>query len=252
MNRTISILTGVAFVLGLCAVAALAQDGAPKVVNGGVLNGKAVSLPKPVYPEAARNAGISAAIAVDILIDETGAVISADADPYDQRERRDVDGNKLEPVEADASLREAAENAACQARFSPTLLDGQPVQVKGRIVYNFLTDKLTAEKLTVVGGPRTATGGVLNGKAVDLSAPAYPAAARAVNAQGTVVVQILIGEAGSVLDAAAVSGHPLLRAASEKAAREAKFEPTYLDGKPIKVSGVLTYNFVLPKKEDQP
>ena len=74
------------------------------------------------------------------------------------------------------------------------------------------------------------SGGVLNGRATELPAPGYPAAAKAVRAEGTVVIQILIDEAGTVIDAAAVSGHPLLRAAAEKAARDAKFEPTYLNG----------------------
>ena len=88
-------------------------------------------------------------------------------------------------------------------------------------------------------------GGVINGKAVSKPQPAYPPAARAARAQGTVNVQVKIDETGSVVSAAAVSGHPLLRAAAVAAARQAKFSPTLLSGKPVKVTGVLTYNFVL-------
>lgn len=87
-------------------------------------------------------------------------------------------------------------------------------------------------------------GGVLNGKAVALPKPAYPPIARAVHASGTVVVQVLIDEEGNVIAARAVSGHPLLQAASVSAAREAKFSPTRLEGDPVKVSGVIEYNFV--------
>ncbi|MDQ3130264.1 MAG: energy transducer TonB [Acidobacteriota bacterium] len=88
------------------------------------------------------------------------------------------------------------------------------------------------------------SGGVLNGKAKTLAKPAYPAAARAVNAEGSVSVQVLIDEEGNVASAAAVSGHPLLRRAAEQAALESKFAPTMLSGQPVKVSGVIVYNFV--------
>ena len=84
----------------------------------------------------------------------------------------------------------------------------------------------------------------MNGKATSLPKPAYPAAAKAVRAGGAVSVQVLIGENGSVISASAVSGHPLLRAAAEGAARGARFSPTLLSGQPVKVSGVITYNFV--------
>ncbi len=92
--------------------------------------------------------------------------------------------------------------------------------------------------------PKTVSGGVLNGKATSLPKPAYPAAARAVQASGSVSVQVLISESGSVISASAVSGHPLLRAAAVAAARGAHFSPTLLSGQAVKVSGVITYNFV--------
>lgn len=88
------------------------------------------------------------------------------------------------------------------------------------------------------------SGGVLNGKAITLPKPPYPAAAKAVKASGTVVVQVVIDEQGNVVTATAVSGHPLLRAAAATAARGAKFSPTKLSGTPVKVSGVITYNFI--------
>jgi TonB family protein len=86
--------------------------------------------------------------------------------------------------------------------------------------------------------------GVVNGLASNLAKPSYPAAAKAVRASGVVSIQVLIDEEGNVVSANAVSGHPLLRAASEKAAREAKFYPTLLCGQKVKVSGIITYNFV--------
>lgn len=92
--------------------------------------------------------------------------------------------------------------------------------------------------------PKTISGGVLNGKATSLPKPPYPPAARAVRASGAVSVQVLIDEEGRVVSASAVSGHPLLRAAAVSAARGARFSPTQLSGQPVKVNGVITYNFV--------
>jgi TonB family protein len=88
------------------------------------------------------------------------------------------------------------------------------------------------------------SGGVLNGKATSLPKPAYPAAAKAVRAGGSVSVQVTIDENGSVISANATSGHPLLRGAAESAARGARFSPTLLSGQKVKVTGVITYNFV--------
>ena len=94
--------------------------------------------------------------------------------------------------------------------------------------------------------PKQISGGVLNGKAISLPKPPYPPAAKAVRAAGSVSVQVLIDENGNVVSASPVSGHPLLRAAAAAAARGAKFSPTKLSGQPVKVSGVITYNFVAP------
>jgi protein TonB len=88
------------------------------------------------------------------------------------------------------------------------------------------------------------SGGVLNGKAISLPKPAYPPIARAAHAAGTVVVQVLIDENGNVVSAHAVSGHPLLQAVAVGAARQARFSPTKLSGQPVKVTGVIQYNFV--------
>ncbi|MFZ1700841.1 MAG: TonB family protein [Pyrinomonadaceae bacterium] len=85
--------------------------------------------------------------------------------------------------------------------------------------------------------------GVLNGTATSLPKPAYSAAAKAVSAQGRVNVQVMIDESGKVISANAVSGHVLLRSAAEDAARRARFTPTLLSDIPVKVTGVITYNF---------
>lgn len=94
-------------------------------------------------------------------------------------------------------------------------------------------------------GGKMVSGGVLNGKAKSKPEPPYPAIAKAAKARGTVTVHVIVDEAGRVTTARAIGGHPLLQQAAVAAAKQATFEPTKLSGKPVKVSGVLTYNFVL-------
>jgi len=89
------------------------------------------------------------------------------------------------------------------------------------------------------------SGGLLNSKAISLPKPVYPAVAKAAKASGTVVVQVLVDENGNVVSARAVSGHPLLQQAAVAAARNAKFAPTKLGGKPVKVSGTINYTFTV-------
>lgn len=91
--------------------------------------------------------------------------------------------------------------------------------------------------------PKTISGGVLNGKAISLPKPAYPPVAKAAKASGSVNVQVTVDEKGNVVSASVVSGHPLLRASAQAAAYRAKFSPTLLSGKPVRVTGIILYNF---------
>ncbi len=88
-------------------------------------------------------------------------------------------------------------------------------------------------------------GGVLNGKAIKKPAPSYPEEARANRVQGNVTVRILVNEKGSVVDACAIEGPRLLLQPSENAAYQTVFSPTLLMGQPVKVSGLITFNYTL-------
>jgi Ca-activated chloride channel homolog len=89
-------------------------------ISGGVLNGKAVSLPKPEYPTTAKSAGAQGRVVVELTIDKAGKVVKA----------RALSGHPL--------LQKAAVAAALQARFSPTILSGEPVSITGTISYSFV------------------------------------------------------------------------------------------------------------------
>src|SRR5207237_2293568 len=101
------------------------------------------------------------------------------------------------------------------------------------------------------GRPQTPTGPlplpsyVLSGKAISKPAPPYPIIAKQAHIQGPVAVQIVIDEQGRVISAKATSGHPLLQGAAVQAAYQARFTPTTLNGQAVKVTGSITYNFVL-------
>ena len=93
--------------------------------------------------------------------------------------------------------------------------------------------------------PRTISKGPITGLALLLPKPPYPPIAKQAGAHGPVNVQVLIDETGKVISAKAVSGNPLLMHAAQQAAYGARFSPTKLGDQAVKVSGVITYNFVL-------
>ena len=91
----------------------------PEMVQGGLLNSKAIELPEPEYPEDAKKARAGGRVIVSVIVDETGKVISAEVE----------DG----PIQ----FRRVALEAARKARFKPMLVDGQPVKVSGVLSYRF-------------------------------------------------------------------------------------------------------------------
>lgn len=168
----------------------------------------------------------------------------------------DLTGDEDTPMPEDSP--EASPDASATASPSPsasrTPRSPTPTPTATRTPTRAETPRTTPTRTPVrTPTPRTSTptpqipsrisGGVVNGKAISLPKPAYPSAARAVNARGTVNVAVIIDRNGRVMSANATSGHPLLRQAAESAARRARFRPTLLSGQPVEVSGVIVYNF---------
>ncbi|HEU4597490.1 MAG TPA: TonB family protein [Pyrinomonadaceae bacterium] len=123
--------------------------------------------------------------------------------------------------------------------------EGEQANAEEAVVVDDAGAAQADEDASATTGGKALSAGVLNGKAVSKPAPPYPPMAKAAKASGTVVVSVEVDEKGVVTSARAVSGHPLLRAAAEAAARRARFSPTLLSGRPVKVQGVLTYDFRL-------
>jgi TonB family protein len=149
-----------------------------------------------------------------------------------------------DPVEGATYVLDKNERVARRSRFvapysSPTLVAraGNPA--------NAGTSQPSVAATTELPRQVKVSGGVLQGSAIHKVQPSYPPVAKEARVSGAVQVQLTISEKGEVLEASAVSGHPLLRDAALTAARQWRFKPIELSGVPVKAQGVLTFNFTL-------
>lgn len=160
----------------------------------GVINGKATYLPKPDYPQGAKDFCASGKVNVQVLIDEGGNVIAASV------------------IMGDELLRDSAIEAAKQAKFRQTD-DIKPVKVTGIIVYNFIPEQ------------KCINAGIVNKNPIDLVKPPLVSCNCKFSDNLNIYVKAAIDEQGNVIKATALSGHPILQLASEKAARSSKILP---------------------------
>jgi protein TonB len=94
------------------------------------------------------------------------------------------------------------------------------------------------QRLKVGGAVRPPT------KLVDVR-PVYPADAKDAHIEGVVILGVVIGEDGSVIDTAVVRSIPELDEAAIEAVTQWKFEPTLLNGEPVEIEMTITVNFTL-------
>lgn len=178
---------------------------------------------QPRYPPLAKAARVSGSVAVEVFIDPEGNVVSAKA----------IAGHSL--------LIDEAVRAARLWKFAPASLSGEPVQAVGTIVFDFSLSSPSVNDTKIV----RKTGGVLQGAAIKRVQPKYPEAAKEARVSGTVVVEVLVDQAGVVISARAISGHVLLTDAAVEAAERWEFTPTLLAGEPVQVIGTITFVFSL-------
>lgn len=202
----------------------------------GVIRGLATNRVSPEYPRAAKEQNVEGDVTVQIIIDEEGKVVSAKA----------TSGHEL--------LQDVSVTAAKGWTFKPFELDGKPTRVSAELSFRFKLGSLQqdlASKGVDIPLPSIIrrSEGVLRGNAINRALPKYPAVAKDAEIEGDVVVEITIDEEGKVALARVVSGHPLLQASAIVAAKEWTFNPTSIDGTPVKVSGVLTFRFALDKNK---
>ncbi len=189
-------------------------------------------------------AGIEGRIVVSLKVDKEGKpesaeVIAGPEWPCKSNPRRELD-----------AVRKAAKEYALGMKFEPATENGKPTSANilvtistGRAL-DQLKRQSKASENAPTGRPFFIRAGIVNGKALSIPRPLYPR-----NARGTSVVgvAILIDEDGNVERAGAYSGHPSLHESARDAACKARFQPTKLQGSPIKVYGSLTFNFAGPR-----
>ena len=217
------------FITAVFVIAAYGQD------EKGVQPPTVISAPRPIYPREAKEAGIGGKISARVTVSESGEVLSVDeATGPTHLCKGGNDDPRL------VAMRTSVTDAIKQAKFSPGMKNGKPV--KSTVWLNMSFDP--SESRAANSEPSVVKIGIVTGKALRLPKPDYPGAARASRAGGPVSVLVVIDEKGEVFSAEAVSGHPLLRSAAVSVACDARFSPTEIDGKAVRVSGVVTYNFV--------
>ena len=229
----VSALTSLLLVLVTAGISQTASADSDPVLQGSA----SYSL-----PQSALDAEIDGSVTVAIRVDESGKPTKAVlfAGPM-----WPCGANPLSALE---ELSSTLSEAMMQLRFSPAIKDGKPITKNVGLKVALKNPKLAPEfEIDPATGKRVAkqiNGGVLNGKATVLPKPDYPAEARANLESGPVKIQILIDEDGKVGRAGTVDGGTTLHYAAREAACAAKFTPTTLSGRPVRVSGVLTYNFI--------
>lgn len=247
--------TLIAFIFVL-VVAAAAQN------SDGDRDAELIKVPDAKLPDAAKKAGVGGRVVVLVSVDEKGKVDSVLKASGPDWVCPDV------KTPAVTALREAASTSALKAVFKPAIKDGKAAASEMRLNFDFensapppdspktvgvreVTEEEKNQRSSTPGGDPDGQAAASSGdgvdgriRAVSVPKPAYPAAARAVRASGSVSVKLIIDTDGSIYSAEAISGHPLLRDSSRVAACSAKFEPTLLDGEPVRVSGVISYNYV--------
>ena len=219
------------FLVAFCSGVA-AQDSDPIMKGSGAYS----------MPQSAIDAEIGGTVLVAVRIDSTGKVAEAKiaAGP--------MWPCGTTPTKAFDELSSTVEEAFKKIEFTPAMDHGKPVgrtiglrlELKNpKLVSPVEIDPATGKRI-----PKVISAGIMNGKARSLAKPEYTAEARANHESGAVEVQVLVDEDGKVIRAGALNGGPHLQLPTRDAACNSKFAPTRLQGNPVKVSGILTYNFV--------
>lgn len=206
---------------------------------------KLVSIPDYQISAAGEAASLDGKIVISAKVDKKGEVKKATA----------IAGPMWpcgsEPTKEIEAVLDEVERNLLSAKFTPAIKDGKPVESEVAITvligwaYRFSKQKREPDNPKEPGAPsaKIIRGGVLNGKATYLARPEYPEAARKKKIRGQVTIEILIDEEGKVISAGSVGGPRDLHKAARAAACSSKYSPTTLVGHPVKVAGVIVYNF---------
>lgn len=119
-NRIARVAAALLVSAAVAAPAVFAAGEQPQVrVGGDIKEPKKIKDVKPVYPEAAKAAGVQGIVIIETRIGTDGAV------------------NEAKVLRSIPELDRAAIDAVMQWKYTPTLLNGQPVEVIMTVTVTF-------------------------------------------------------------------------------------------------------------------
>jgi len=196
---------------------------------------------QPEYPDEAMKKNIEGTVWLQLLIGEEGKVIDV----------------KVQKSDAEV-FNQAAAKAGMQWLFKPAMLNGKPIQAWVSVPFRF---KLMTGTGVVVSPTTGATKAQEKHppadyvpyekppEAIKQVMPVYPEGAKKDKLEGTVWVQLLIGEEGKVTDVKVQkSDAEVFNQAAMKAATQWLFKPAMLNGKPTQVWVSVPFRFKLQEK----
>jgi hypothetical protein len=217
-----SILTLLFFALA-CSGVVTAQDRGIEFLTG----------PEFILSESAIAAGIDGTLTVSFTVDRTGAVKDVDVLAGPVWPCNATPGAEIKKV------REQVKQNIQASKFSPATKAGKPIAADatldfaiGEAYKEALSGKSISKNKWVVDVAN------MQAKARQISVPSW------VGINGSTTVRIIIGERGNVISAGTIRGPLALHATSRKAACNSLFPQTLVDGKPVKVTSVIHYDFV--------
>ncbi|HSQ25014.1 MAG TPA: energy transducer TonB [Pyrinomonadaceae bacterium] len=197
--------------------------------------------PRDIRPTIRRATPTNAPVDRNITISERRVAIPPTSDPRLVPNNVGVKASDIPPVTGPVRLTNRDVDPPFESRNSGDCIscNGTPTVVR------IEPDSKPPEPQPVKASTHKVPSTVLISKVISLPPPVYPVMAKQTHTQGPVNVQILVDEQGKVISAQVVTGNPMLTPAAKDAAMRARFTPTVLNGQPVKIQGVITYNFVL-------
>lgn len=222
----------------------------------------AIKTQKAVYPLQAQEKQIQGRVLLQVLIDETGNV------------------EKVEAVEGNPLLVDAAVNAMKKWKFKPYIKGGKTAKVNIKIPMDFafsekikdqkepadtaipgVNSSLSSSSTSVVTkdsslppAPNPALGiptrvrvsqGVTQGLLIHRVNPVYPPDARRNHIQGKVLLNAIIGTDGNIKNLQVVSGPKELIDSAVGAVQQWGYRPYLLQNRPVEVETTIEVNYML-------
>lgn len=184
-----------------------------------------------IYPSKAREQKIQGKVVAMMLVSETGNV------------------ENVQVFKADAILSQAVQEAIREWKFKPITKDGSAVPVIAKVTFNFVLgnedQQVAPEVAPATDFPQhvRVSETVMQGLVLSKVSPEYPAEAKANHIQGVVTLAMVIRKDGTVTDVQVVSGPSELTAAAVDAARQWRYRPYQLLGRPVEIQTTAQFKF---------